>query len=47
VPSTRIYGSTWADGAELDSEQLGALLQRSRDRPGERGIVGFPGSHAR
>ena len=39
-------GGRLADGGEVDAEQLGAALQRSRDRPGESGIVGFPGLHA-
>ncbi len=33
-------GGRLADGGEVDAEQLGAALQRSRDRPGEGGIVG-------
>ena len=35
------------DDLEVDAEQLGAPLQRGRDRPGQGGIVRFPGLHAR
>jgi hypothetical protein len=48
VPSTRRYGG------EADAEQLGAPLERGRDRAGQgidtimtQGVVGFPGLHVR
>jgi hypothetical protein len=41
-------GGRFADDGEVDTEQLGAALQGSGDRPGQGGVVGFqagmPGS---
>jgi hypothetical protein len=40
-------GGRLADGVQVDTEQLGAALQGTRDRTGQGGVVGVPGGHAR
>jgi hypothetical protein len=40
-------GGRLPDVVEVDAEQLGAPLQRGRDRAGQGGVVRFPGLHAR